>query len=171
MSESSKLTAVEIQQCIPHRYPFLMIDQVLSLTDDKIIAAKCVTMGEPFFQGHFPGMPVMPGVLIVEAMAQAGGVMAARQLENFDLERQVMMFASIDKVKFRQQVTPGDRLILEVEPLRRGRMWKLRGTATVDEKVVCTAEFLAIIANRPGTGSADKAPAPKASGADGANDE
>ncbi len=141
------LDAQQIQSILPHRFPFLLLDRVTSLSDDQITAVKNVSMGEPFFQGHFPGMPIMPGVLIVEAMAQAGGVLAA-QTSDYDPETQVVMFVTIDKVKFRKPVTPGDQLVLEVVPLRKGRMWKMQGTAKVDDQVVCTAEFLATMANR-----------------------
>ncbi|GAB4517294.1 MAG: 3-hydroxyacyl-ACP dehydratase FabZ [Haliangiales bacterium] len=141
------LDAQQIQSILPHRFPFLLLDRVTSLSDDQITAVKNVSMGEPFFQGHFPGMPIMPGVLIVEAMAQAGGVLAART-SDYDPETQVVMFVTIDKVKFRKPVTPGDQLVLEVVPLRKGRMWRMQGTAKVDDQVVCTAEFLATMADR-----------------------
>ncbi|MCG8422459.1 MAG: 3-hydroxyacyl-ACP dehydratase FabZ [Proteobacteria bacterium] len=147
MSESVSLSAQEIAEILPHRFPFLLIDRVSELSDEKIIALKNVSWNEPFFQGHFPGMPIMPGVLIVEAMAQAGGILAARAI-NYDPVNQVIFFMAIDKVKFRKPVTPGDQLNLEVIPLRRGKVWKMQGTATVDGNVVCTAEFLATIIDR-----------------------
>lgn len=145
--ESTVITAREIQSLLPHRFPFLLVDRVVSLEAEKITAIKNVSLNEPFFPGHFPGMPIMPGVLIVEAMAQAGGILAART-SDYDPEKQVVMFMAIDKVKFRKPVTPGDRLVMEVVPLRRGKIWKMQGTATVDGQVVCTAEFLATMADR-----------------------
>jgi 3-hydroxyacyl-[acyl-carrier-protein] dehydratase len=143
----SVITAREIQTLLPHRFPFLLVDRVTQLDADRITAVKNVSFNEPFFQGHFPEMPIMPGVLIVEAMAQAGGILAART-SDYDPEKQIMMFMAIDKVKFRRPVTPGDCLILEVVPLRRGRVWKMQGTATVAGEVACTAEFLAMMADR-----------------------
>ncbi|WP_428266791.1 3-hydroxyacyl-ACP dehydratase FabZ [Haliangium sp.] len=144
---TTSISAQEIPGLLPHRFPFLLIDRVTSLTSEQITAVKNVSFGEPFFQGHFPGMPIMPGVLIVEAMAQAGGILASKT-SDFDAERQVLMFMAIDKVKFRKPVTPGDQLVMEVVPLRRGKVWKMQGTAKVDGAVVCSAEFLATIADR-----------------------
>jgi 3-hydroxyacyl-[acyl-carrier-protein] dehydratase len=145
--ENTAITAREIQSLLPHRFPFLLVDRVVSLEADKITAIKNVSLNEPFFPGHFPGMPIMPGVLIIEAMAQAGGILAART-SDYDPEKQVVMFMAIDKVKFRKPVTPGDQLVMEVVPLRRGKIWKMQGTARVDGQVVCTAEFLATMADR-----------------------
>lgn len=139
------MDAKAIQAVLPHRYPFLLVDRVDSLSDDRIVARKMVTQGEPFFQGHFPGHPVMPGVLIVEALAQAGALLAAPQV-NFDPTRQAIYFLSIDKVKFRKPVVPGDALMLEVVPLRKGgSIWKMRGEAKVDGALVAEAEFVAAI--------------------------
>jgi len=149
MSEipATEITATEILEILPHRFPFLMIDRVREVSDDKIVAIKNVSWGEPFFEGHFPGMPIMPGVLQVEAMAQAGGIFAAKS-GAFDPETQVMFFMSIDKVKFRKPVTPGDQLVIEVVPLRRGKIWKMRGEVKVDGAVVSEAEFVATMAPR-----------------------
>jgi beta-hydroxyacyl-ACP dehydratase FabZ len=131
-----------IQRLLPHRFPFLLIDRVVELSE-RVVAIKNVTINEPFFQGHFPGLPIMPGVLIVEAMAQAAGVMAMIALKAGP-ETHVMYFMSLDKVKFRKPVVPGDQLRLEVEPLRKGGViWKMKGQALVDGVVVCEAEFLA----------------------------
>ena len=141
------MEAQEVLSILPHRFPFIMIDRVREVTDDHIIAVKNVSLGEPFFQGHFPGMPIMPGVLIVEAMAQAGALLAAETTE-FDRTKQVVMFMAINNVKFRKPVTPGDQLILKVTPLRRGRIWKMKGEATVEGAAVCQAEFLATMAKR-----------------------
>jgi 3-hydroxyacyl-[acyl-carrier-protein] dehydratase len=138
-----------IQAILPHRYPFLLVDRVDAVSSDKIIARKMVTANEPFFQGHFPGNPVMPGVLIVEALAQAGVLLAAPQI-GFDSARQAIYFMAIDKVKFRKPVVPGDALVLEVTPLRKGSsVWKMRGEAKVDGAVVAEAEFLAGVRSLP----------------------
>lgn len=131
-----------ILELLPHRYPFLLIDRVLELTDDKVVALKNVTYNEQFFQGHFPGAPVMPGVLQVEAMAQAGGILASRTIQ-FDPATHVMVFMAIDAVKFRKAVVPGDQLVIEVIPLRKGKIFKMKGECKVDGKVVSSAEFLA----------------------------
>ncbi len=138
-----------IEAVLPHRYPFLLVDFVEHIDDEKIIARKNVSRNEPHFEGHFPGHPVMPGVLIVEAMAQAGALFAAR-LTKFDPEKQVIYFMAIDGVKFRKPVVPGDVLSIEVVPLRKGgAVWKMRGEAKVADKLVCEAEFLASIVPRP----------------------
>jgi len=147
MTSTTVVSAQELLDILPHRFPMLMLDRVIEIADDKIVAIKNVSAGEPFFVGHFPGVPVMPGVLMVEAMAQAGAVLAART-GAFDPARQVLLLMTIDKVKFRRQVTPGDQLVIEVVPLRRGRVWKLRGVCTVDGAVVCQAELLAGIGAR-----------------------
>lgn len=136
-----------IQAVLPHRYPFLLVDRVDDLGPDKIVARKLVSANEPFFAGHFPGRPIMPGVLIVEALAQAGALLAA-PLCGFDPARQGIFFMAIDKVKFRKPVVPGDALVLEVIPLRKGgAVWKMRGEAKVDGNVVAEAEFVAVIKN------------------------
>ena len=142
--------AMKIEQILgllPHRFPFLLIDRVLELTDERVLALKNVTINEPFFQGHFPGVPVMPGVLQVEAMAQAGGILASRAVQ-FDPETHVMLFMAIDAVKFRKAVTPGDQLHIEVVPLRKGKIFKMRGEIKVDGVVVSSAEFLAGLAEK-----------------------
>ncbi|HET6612285.1 MAG TPA: 3-hydroxyacyl-ACP dehydratase FabZ [Kofleriaceae bacterium] len=146
MSEAP-ISAADILSILPHRFPFLLVDRVLEVSEDRIVCIKNVSWGEPYFQGHFPGMPVMPGVLMVEALAQAGGILAA-QSGGFDARTHVVFFMAIDKVKFRKPVTPGDQLVLEVVPLRRGRVWKMRGEAKVDGQVVCEGELLATIAPR-----------------------
>jgi 3-hydroxyacyl-[acyl-carrier-protein] dehydratase len=141
----------EIEAVLPHRYPFLLVDHVDALDEDRIVARKLVSRNEPHFQGHFPGHPVMPGVLIVEALAQAGALFAARAT-GFDPSRQVIYFMGMDAVKFRKPVVPGDVLRLEVVPLRRGgAVWKMRGEARVGDTVVAEAEFLASIQPRPGS--------------------
>jgi 3-hydroxyacyl-[acyl-carrier-protein] dehydratase len=137
-----------IERVLPHRYPFLLVDRVDEVDGDHIVASKMVTRNEPHFEGHFPGNPVMPGVLIIEALAQAGALLAARAV-GFDPERQVIYFMTIDKAKFRRPVVPGDHLKLEVTPLRKGgTIWKMRGEAKVGGQVVAEAEFMASIQNR-----------------------
>ena len=137
----------QILGLLPHRYPFLLVDRVLELTEDKVVAIKNVTFNEPYFQGHLPGIPVMPGVLQVEAMAQAGGILASKSIQ-FDASTHVMLFMAIDAVKFRKAVTPGDQLRIEVVPLRKGKIFKMRGEITVEGNVVSSAEFLAWLAER-----------------------
>ena len=157
MTESSSqvLDVVAIQKLLPHRYPFLLIDRVIEVGEEQVVAIKNVTANEPYFVGHFPGHPVMPGVLIVEAMAQAGAVMAIRA-SNFDPDKQVIYFMAIDKVKFRKPVVPGDQLRLEVQPLRKGgAIWKMKGRALVDGVVVCEAEFLAAMVARGAASEGD----------------
>jgi beta-hydroxyacyl-ACP dehydratase FabZ len=137
---------VEIQKMLPHRYPFLLVDRVLELEKGKnIVAIKNVTINEPFFQGHFPGRPIMPGVLMVEAMAQAGGILVHQSADTEDGKDNMVYFMAIDKVKFRKPVVPGDQLRFEVELTQhRGKVCKFRGEAKVEGKVVCEAEFMAM---------------------------
>ena len=147
MPEAPALKLEQILELLPHRYPFLLIDRVLELTEDKVVALKNVTFNEPFFQGHFPGAPVMPGVLQIEAMAQTGGILASRAVQ-FDATTHVMLFMAIDAVKFRKAVVPGDQLRIEVVPLRKGKIFKMKGEITVDGQVVSSAEFLAGMAEK-----------------------
>ncbi len=137
----------EIQQILPHRYPFLLLDRVLDLTlNEKVVGLKNVTVNEPFFQGHFPGKPIMPGVLIIEAMAQAGGILAYKSTP--ELMGKLIYFLAMDKVKFRKPVVPGDQLILELSVLRQGhRVWKMQGKGFVRENLVAEAELTAAIAD------------------------
>ena len=134
----------KIMEFLPHRYPFLLVDRVISLVpDDKIVALKNVTINEPFFQGHFPGKPIMPGVLIIEAMAQVGGILAYYSLPEM-IGKKLIYFAGIDKVRFRRPVVPGDQLIFEMTVIKhKGKIWKMAGTARVDSEVVAEAEFMA----------------------------
>ncbi|MBK8480321.1 MAG: 3-hydroxyacyl-ACP dehydratase FabZ [Proteobacteria bacterium] len=142
------LTIEQVMKILPHRYPFLLVDGVSELSSERILAFKQVTFNEPHFAGHFPGKPIMPGVLIIEALAQAGGILA-HHCGGFDPQHQLLLFLGIDGAKFRRQVVPGDRLDLEVLPLRKGRIWKLRGVARVGEEVAAAAELLATVAARP----------------------
>ena len=138
----------EIQRIIPHRYPFLLVDSVLELEPGKrIVGIKNVTINEPFFAGHFPGTPVMPGVLIIEAMAQVGAILVLKELP--DREKKLLYFAGIDQVRFRQPVVPGNQLKLVVEILKlRPRYGKLKGEAFVGETLVAEAEVLSSIVDR-----------------------
>lgn len=144
------LSVFEIQELIPHRYPFLLLDFVSSMAETSIVAVKNVTINEPFFQGHFPSKPVMPGVLIVEAMAQAAGVFMSSLLKEknggvLDPD-QLMYFMSIDGVKFRDMVVPGDQLVLEVSLVQqRSKIAKFSGKAKVNDKVVTEASFMAML--------------------------
>ena len=140
-------TAYDIQKImefLPHRYPFLLVDRVIELVPgDKIIALKNVTINEPFFQGHFPGQPVMPGVLIIEAMAQVGGLLAYESSLD-DKHGLLIYFMGMDKVRFRKPVVPGDQLIIEFKILRmRTKVAKMAGTAFVDNQLVAEAELMA----------------------------
>ncbi len=137
-----------IIESLPHRYPFLLVDRILEVTGTtRVVGLKNVSINEPFFQGHFPGHPIMPGVLIVEAMAQTGGVLLLGSVE--DPGSKVVYFMSLDNVKFRRPVVPGDQLRMEVEIVQnRGRTVRLRGTALVDGAVVAEAEMMARIVDR-----------------------
>jgi len=134
-----------IMERLPHRYPFLLVDRVLELrTDEFIRAIKNVTANEPHFIGHFPQFPVMPGVLIVEAMAQVGGILAFESTP--EMKDSLVYFTGIDDVRFRKPVRPGDQLVMELEVLRhRGHMWKFRGKACVDGNVVCEGALMAVL--------------------------
>jgi len=136
----------EIMKKLPHRYPFLLVDRVTEVTPgQRIKAYKNVTINEPFFQGHFPGTPIMPGVLIVEAMAQAGGVLAYASMPE-DAVSDVVYFMGIDKVRFRRPVVPGDRLEFDVRILRqRGKVIRMSGTATVDGQRAVEGELMATL--------------------------
>ncbi|MBA3030782.1 MAG: 3-hydroxyacyl-ACP dehydratase FabZ [Desulfobacteraceae bacterium] len=137
----------KIMTFLPHRYPFLLVDRILSLTPgESVLALKNVTFNEPFFQGHFPGAPVMPGVLIVEAMGQAGGVLAYESNPEENPSNFLIYLMGLDNVKFRKPVVPGDQLMMELKILKqRGRTVKMLGIAKVDDKVVAEAELLATV--------------------------
>jgi 3-hydroxyacyl-[acyl-carrier-protein] dehydratase len=139
----------EIMKLLPHRYPFLLVDRVLEVEVQKrIVGIKNVTINEPFFQGHFPGRPIMPGVLIVEAMAQTGGVLAFLSLPEEERGRAVL-FAGIDKVRFRKPVFPGDQMRMELEVIKQRKLvWGLSGKAFVGEQLVCEAELLAVLGEK-----------------------
>lgn len=148
----------EILAEIPHRFPFLLVDRVLSCTPgERLTAIKNVTINEPFFPGHFPGEPVMPGVLILEALAQAGLLLGMRTAGPQE-EGTLVYFAGIDKARFKRQVTPGDQLRLEVELVSaKRRLWRFRGEARVGDDLACSAELMAIPVktSAPADGGAD----------------
>ncbi len=137
----------DILEVMPHRYPILLIDRVLEMDEKHIRAIKNVTFNEPHFMGHFPDHPVMPGVLLVEAMAQAGGFLFLNQVE--DRQNKLIYFAGIDNCRFRRPVVPGDQVVfdLEVKSVRRG-FAKLHGTATVDGELACEADMMSAMMER-----------------------
>jgi len=143
-SDISALDIKEIIRHLPHRYPFLLVDRILEGEKGKSMSGlKNVSMNEPYFQGHFPSDPIMPGVLILEGMAQVGGILAFYSLPD-EIGGKLIYFAGIDKVRFRRPVVPGDQLIFEMEVLKhKGKIWKMAGKAKVENKVVAEAEFMA----------------------------
>jgi 3-hydroxyacyl-[acyl-carrier-protein] dehydratase len=142
----TSIDITEILARIPHRYPFLLVDRCEEYRPSQsIVGIKCVTVNEPFFQGHFPTYPVMPGVLIVEAMAQTGAVLMSKSLD-VDVAGKTILFMSLDNCRFRHPVRPGDVIRMNVEVLRaRGDVYKFRGVASVGEKTVAEAEFAAVV--------------------------
>lgn len=142
------LDSLAIQEILPHRYPFLLVDKVIELVPlTRIVAVKQVTINEYFFAGHFPEAPVMPGVLQIEALAQAGAILVLREFE--DRANKIPFFSGIDRARFRRPVVPGDTLMLEVTALRVGsKVQKMHGVATVDGQITAEAEILCIIADR-----------------------
>jgi 3-hydroxyacyl-[acyl-carrier-protein] dehydratase len=141
----------DILKLLPHRYPFLLVDRILELEPERrVVGLKNVTINEPYFQGHFPGAPVMPGVLILEAMAQTGGVLIFRDLP--DREQKLIYFTGIEDARFRRPVVPGDQLRLEMQAVsRRKDFGKMHGKATVDGKLAAEATLLFAIVSRPGS--------------------
>jgi len=144
---------VEIQKILPHRYPFLLVDRITDLKEGEYIEGfKNVSISEPVFQGHFPDHPIYPGVMIIEGMAQAGGVLAFKSMDNAsqeEIENKVVYFMSIDKAKFRAPVTPGDQLVYKINVIKnKGAVWQLDAKAYVDDKVVAQAELKAMIVDK-----------------------
>ena len=139
----------EIQECLPHRYPFLLVDRIAEIELGKrVIGLKNVTINEPFFEGHFPGHPIMPGVLILEAMAQVGGVLLVRSL-SMQGQRKVVYFTGIEKARFRKPIVPGDQIRFEVDLLHlRKQMCRMKGVALVEGKVSTEAEMSAVVMDR-----------------------
>ena len=144
------LDILEVMRCLPHRYPMLLVDRVAEMVfNERITAYKAVTMNELFFQGHFPGRPIMPGVMIIEALAQAAGVLAVKSLGD-DQSGKLVYFMSIENAKFRVPVEPGVLLKLEANLLqKRGKVWKFAGRASVDGKLATEANFTAMIVDPP----------------------
>ena len=147
------INVVDIQKILPHRFPFLLIDRVEEMEAGKHVKAyKNVTIGEQIFQGHFPGHPIYPGVMIIEGMAQAGGVLAFMSMNNDEqknTEEKVVYFMSIDRAKFRMPVTPGDKLVYNLEVLKhKGNIWVLDAKAYVDDKLVAEAELKAMVVDK-----------------------
>lgn len=147
------LDTLQIQEILPHRFPFLLVDRIIELVPrERVIGIKQVTINEPFFQGHFPGAPVMPGVLVVEALAQVGAILALREIE--DREKKLVLFTGIKEARFRSPVVPGDTLTLDVTALRVGsRVQRMQGTARVGDRVVADAEIMSVVADRSAVSS------------------
>lgn len=140
----------EIRRYLPHRYPFLLVDRVLEIEDGRILAIKNVTVNEPFFPGHFPHHPVMPGVLIIEAMAQVAALLSCKTEDVIPTEDSVVLFAGIDNARFKRQVVPGDQLVFEVRLLQSKRgIYKYRGVARVDDTVAVEADLLCALRIKP----------------------
>jgi beta-hydroxyacyl-ACP dehydratase FabZ len=146
MTLPQSLELEDILRILPHRYPFLLVDRILSLEPWKrIVGVKNVTFNEPFFQGHFPGRPIMPGVLIIEAMAQVGGILALLSMPGTLVNPSIFLMG-VDKVRFRKPVVPGDQLRLELTTLRSGKkFWKMQGQAFVNQTMVTEAELMAAV--------------------------
>ncbi len=146
------MDVVEIQEILPHRYPFLLVDRVISLDEgENIVSFKNVSISEPVFEGHFPGHPIYPGVMILEGLAQAGGLLAFQSmgLTKEEVKNKVVYFMSIDKAKFRKPVRPGDRLEYRVSVIKRkGSIWMLDGKAYVDDQLVAQAELKAMVVDK-----------------------
>ncbi|MDA8162371.1 MAG: 3-hydroxyacyl-ACP dehydratase FabZ [Desulfobacteraceae bacterium] len=150
MKESEgRLSIDDVMASLPHRYPFLLVDRILTLEPGKFIRGlKNVTINEPFFQGHFPGCPIMPGVLMLEAMAQTG-IIFAKATEPDGLKDKLLLFAGMDEVRFRRPVVPGDQLIMELTLVKRkASLWKMEGKASVEGEVAAEAMLMAAIYNK-----------------------
>lgn len=146
-----QLHIAEIMRTLPHRYPFLLVDRVIEVDPDKrIVALKNVSVNEPFFAGHFPSAPVMPGVLTIEAMAQAGAILGLLDRKPEDLKNSLVYFMGIDEARFRRPIVPGDQMIITVEVLRRkATAWKMRGEVRVSNELAAEATLLSAIGQQP----------------------
>jgi 3-hydroxyacyl-[acyl-carrier-protein] dehydratase len=146
-----ELRIAEILKILPHRYPFLLVDRVLEVVEDKrLVAIKNVSINEPFFSGHFPGSPLMPGVLTIEAMAQAAAILGLLHSKPEDVKDAVVYFMGIDEARFRRPIVPGDQLRIVINVLRRKAIvWKMRGEVWVDEELAAEATLLSSIGNHP----------------------
>jgi 3-hydroxyacyl-[acyl-carrier-protein] dehydratase len=146
-----ELRIAEIMRILPHRYPFLLIDRVIEVEGDKrLVALKNVTVNEPFFAGHFPDAPVMPGVITIEAMAQAGAIMGLLHSKPEALNNTLVYFLGIDEARFRRPIVPGDQLRIEVEVLRvKGLVWKMKGRVLVEGELAAEATLLSSISQKP----------------------
>ena len=146
-----QLRIAEILRILPHRYPFLLVDRVIEVDPDKrIVALKNVTVNEPFFVGHFPSAPVMPGVLTIEAMAQAGAILGLLERKPEELKNSLVYFMGIDEARFRRPIVPGDQMIITVEVLRRKAIaWKMRGEVRVGNELAAEATLLSSIGQQP----------------------
>jgi len=146
-----ELRIAEIMRILPHRYPFLLIDRIVEVDGDRrIVAIKNVTINEPFFVGHFPDAPVMPGVMIVEAMAQAGAIMGLLHCSPEAIHNSLVYFIGIDEARFRRPIVPGDQLRIVVDVLRRkGKVWKMKGQVLVDGELAAEATLLSSISPKP----------------------
>jgi beta-hydroxyacyl-ACP dehydratase FabZ len=146
-----QLRIAEIMRILPHRYPFLLVDRVIEVDPDKrIVALKNVTVNEPFFVGHFPSTPVMPGVLTIEAMAQAGAILGLLERKPEELKNSLVYFMGIDEARFRRPIVPGDQMIITVEVLRRKSIaWKMRGEVRVGNDLAAEATLLSSIGQQP----------------------
>lgn len=141
-----RLEVEDIKKILPHRYPFLLVDRIIELIPgERVVGIKNVTINEPFFQGHFPGNPIMPGVLIIEAMAQVGGILAYKSIKE-GVPGEYIYLAGMDKVRFRKPAVPGDRITFELSMIRqKSRVYKMKGVAYVDDSLIAEAELIATI--------------------------
>jgi 3-hydroxyacyl-[acyl-carrier-protein] dehydratase len=148
LSMQTILDSEGIKKLLPHRYPFLLVDRIIELIPrTRVVGIKQVSINEEYFQGHFPGAPVMPGVLVIEALAQCGAILALREIE--DRDQKLVLFTGIKEARFRRPVVPGDTLVLEVTALRTGsRIQRMRGEAKVDGQICADAELTSVIADR-----------------------
>lgn len=153
-----RLEVEDIKEILPHRYPFLLVDRIIELIPgERVVGIKNVTINEPFFQGHFPGNPVMPGVLIIEAMAQVGGILAYKSIKE-GVPGKYIYLAGMDKVRFRKPAVPGDQIIFELSMIRqKSRICKMRGVARVGDFLIAEAELIATITDTKvqGTGEVE----------------